>query len=64
MTAYIRFCSSQQNSGTLLQKLVETNTEFNTFLKQCQAHPRSEVIFLSLENIFFKFKSTLFHVLQ
>ena len=47
MTAYIRFCSSQMSSAALLQHLVETRPEFDSLLRQCQAHARVQGMPLS-----------------
>ena len=47
MTAYIRFCSSQLSAAALLQKLVELRPEFDSLLRQCQAHPRVQGMPLS-----------------
>ena len=47
MTAYIRFCSSQMSAAALLQKLVETRPEFDSLLRQCQAHGKVQGMPLS-----------------
>ena len=47
MTAYIRFCSSQMSAAALLQRLVETKPEFDSLLRQCQAHVKVQGMPLS-----------------
>ena len=47
MTAYIRFCSSQMSAAALLQRMVETKPEFDSLLRQCQAHVKVQGMPLS-----------------